>query len=196
MIKKILLVGTAVLSLASALPACAQYVPKVGNSGAATSSVLFASSPFKQIRLVSCIFTSDLATAQCAMYTGDTPMSIAYSNTAASKQFGVSATNGFTVGDFVVLEKMDGTWTNGQIASFGAATNIVCTDNLLATVPGDQIYHMRSLGSLPGQVSFAVPVNYQGEALTVSDTGRPLWLRVNGTSASKLTTATGKYETP
>lgn len=186
------------LCAALALPASSQtlptYVSKVGNVGAATSSVWFASSPFQQIRVVSLIATSDLATAQCIIRGGDTPLTIAYSNTAASKQLGVSATNGFTVGDFVIVEKMDGTWTNGQIASFGAATNIVCTDNLLATVPGDQIYKMSSLGTFPFGVSFAIPGNYQGDALAVGGRGRPVWLQLNGTSACKIVSASARYE--
>ena len=95
-------------------------------------------------------------------------------------------------GTSLLIETKAGAITNGQIASFGAATNIVLGQNIFATTPGDQLY---KLGTV---VKFWCGVqtnrNFQGEALFVGQRGRPVQVLVNGTSACALDSITGRYE--
>jgi hypothetical protein len=183
----------AALAIGLSIPARVQTVPTYTTltaSGSTTAVVYFATSPFQQVRIVNAFATSDLSTGKMTFYTGITPMTVAYTN-AAGTSVGVAATNGFTVGTWVLIETAAGVRTNGMIASFGAATNIVFAQGVCATTPGDQIYSLTSPVTLPvGSAS----VTYTGDALYVGNRGRPVMVRVNGTSACSLDTITGRYE--
>ena|ERR1017187_1499841 len=192
MMKQILKIGLAFALLASALPGWAQTIPSYTTltaSGSTTATVVFATSPFQQVRIVTAFATSDLSTSKLAFRTGVTPLTVAYTNGVT--QVGVSATNGFAVGTWVLIETKAGATTNAQIASFGAATNIIFTSNAIATTPGDQIY------SLSAPVLLTVgsnSVTFTGDALYVGNRGRPVMVYVNGTSACSLDTVSGRYE--
>ena len=159
-------------------------------SGSTTATVYFAESPYQQVRVVSAMETSDLSTSVVSFLTGVTPMTVAYTN-AAGTWVGVAATNGFTVGTWCLIETKAGVITNGMIASFGAATNIVFAQNVCATTPGDQIY------SLSAPVKLAVGAAakaYTGDMIYVGNRGRPVMVFINGTSACSLDAITARYE--
>ena len=182
------------LVAATGLSALAQQLPVFvtqSASGTTTSFVSFATSPMQQIRMVGAIASSDLSSANILIRGGTTPVTCAYTNPAGTS-FGVAATNGFYVGDFVVIEKVSGAITNGQITAFGAATNIVLGQNVFATVPGDQMYRLDAGVKLWCGVQ--TNRNYQGDALYVGQRGRPVHVIVNGTSACSLDSITGRYE--
>ena len=177
-----------------ALPALGQTVPTFvtyTGSGTTTAWVQCASSPMQQIRVVQAIASSDLAGANLLFSSGTVPNTITKSN-ALGTTIDVAYTNGFAVGDLVILEKADGTVTNAQITAFTGATNIVFGFNIPQTLPGDQIYKM----STPVKLWVGVFTNrvYSGEAIFVGNRGRPVQVLVNGTSACSLDAITARYE--
>jgi len=177
-----------------ALPALGQSVPtfvSYTGSGTTTAWVQCASSPMQQIRVVQAIASSDLAGANLLFSSGTVPNTITKSN-ALGATIDVAYTNGFAVGDLVILEKANGTVTNAQITAFTGATNIVFGFNIPQTLPGDQIYKM----STPVKLWVGVFTNrvYSGEAIFVGNRGRPVQVLVNGTSACSLDAITARYE--
>jgi hypothetical protein len=118
-------------------------------------------------------------------------LSITKSN-ALGTTIDVAYTNGFAVGDIVLLEKQTGVITNAQIASFTGATNIVFTYNIPQTLAGDQIYKLGAATTL--WVGVQTNRNFQGEAIFVGNRGRPVQVLVNGTSACSLDSITARYE--
>jgi hypothetical protein len=161
-------------------------------SGRSTSVVLFASSPGQQLRVVQAIASSDLASANLTLKTGATPLTVAYTNPAAAKQIGVSSTNGFATGDYLILETASGLVTNAQITGFGAATNITLASQVYPTVPGDQVYKLGSATTL--FVGTATNRTFSSEAVFVGNRGRPVQAIVNGTSACSLDAVSARYE--
>jgi len=191
--KQILL--TAALAVGLAIPSSAQvaspsFVTQTA-SGTTTAITFFATSPTLQMRVVGAIASSDLAGSVITFKSGTTPLTITKTN-AAGTTIGVAATNGFTVADFVIVETKSGLLTNAQIASFTGATNIVFTDKIMATVPGDQLYKLGTAATLP--VGATAGKNYQGAALFVGQRGRPVQVTVNGTTNCSLDSVTGCYE--
>ena len=178
-----------------AMPARAQYtVPTfvtLAASGTTTSVVYFASSPAQQIRVVQTIASSDLASANLLLSTGVTPLSITKSN-ASGTTIDVAYTNGFAVGDQVVLETAAGVITNQAIASFTGSTNIVFANSVPITRIGDQIYKMSTAVKLWTGV-FTNRV-LSGEAIYVGNKGRPVQVLLNSTSAGSLDAITARYE--
>jgi len=178
-----------------AMPARAQYtVPTfvtLAASGTTTSVVYFASSPAQQIRVVQTIASSDLASANLLLSTGVTPLSITKSN-ASGTTIDVAYTNGFAVGDQVVLETAAGVITNQAIASFTGSTNIVFANKVPITRIGDQIYQMSTAVKLWTGV-FTNRV-LSGEAIYVGNKGRPVQVLLNSTSAGSLDAITARYE--
>ena len=177
-----------------ALQALGQSVPvfvSYTGSGTTTAWVQCASSPMQQIRVVQAIASSDLAGANLLFSSGTVPNTITKSN-ALGATIDVAYTNGFAVGDLVILEKANGTVTNAQITAFAGATNIVFGFNIPQTLPGDQIYKM----STPVKLWVGVFTNrvYSGEAIFVGNRGRPVQVLVNGTSACSLDAITARYE--
>lgn len=160
-------------------------------SGTTTSVTYFASSPFMQARIVGAIASSDLTSANLTFKTGTTPLSITKSN-AAGTTIDVAYTNGFAVGDFVLLEKASGVMTNAQIVSFTGSTNITFNYNIPQTLVGDQIYKLGAATTLWCGVQ--TNRNFQGEAIFVGQKGRPVQVYVNGTSACSLDSITARYE--
>jgi hypothetical protein len=188
------LLAIAGLVVMLALSALGQAVPTFltfTGSGTTTAWVQCASSPMQQVRIVQAIASSDLAGANLLFSTGIVPNTITKSNVLGTT-IDVSYTNGFGVGDLVVLEKINGTVTNAQITAFTGATNIIFGFNIPATVPGDQIYKM----STPVKLWVGVFTNrvYSGEAIFVGNRGRPVQVLVNGTSACSLDAITAHYE--
>ena len=182
------------LAVTLALPALGQSVPafvSYTGSGTTTAWVQCASSPMQQIRVVQAIASSDLAGANLLFSSGTVPNTITKSN-ALGTTIDVAYTNGFAVGDLVILEKANGTVTNAQITAFTGATNIVFGFNIPQTQPGDQIYKM----STPVKLWVGVFTNrvYSGEAIFVGNRGRPVQVLVNGTSSSSLDAITARYE--
>ena len=191
--KEILL--TAALAIGLAIPVAAQigspvFVTQTA-SGTTTAVTFFATSPTLQVRVVGAIASSDLAGSVITFKSGTTALTITKTNVAGTT-IDVAATNGFTVADFVIVETKRGVLTNAQIASFTGATNIVFTDKVMATLPGDQIYKLGSAITLP--VGATAGKNYQGEALFAGQRGRPVQVIVNGTSACSLDSITAGYE--
>jgi hypothetical protein len=191
--RKILI--TAALLVGFATSAWAQYtIPTFVTqtaSGTSTAVTYFATSPLQQIRIVGAIASSDLSSANITFKTGTTPLSITKSN-ALGTTIDVAYTNGFAVGDFVLLEKLSGVMTNAQIASFTGSTNITFGYNIPQTLVGDQIYKLGTATTLWCGVQ--TNRNYQGEALFVAQRGRPVQVIVNGTSACSLDSVTARYE--
>jgi hypothetical protein len=191
--KEILL--TAALAIGLTIPVTAQvgspvFVTQTA-SGTSTAVTFFATSPTLQMRVVGAIASSDLAASVITFKAGTTPLTITKTNVAGTT-IDVAATNGFTVADFVIVETKSGSLTNAQIASFTGATNIVFTDKVMATVPGDQIYKLGSATTL--WVGIYTNRNFQGEAIFVGQRGRPVQVQVTGTSACSLDSITGRYE--
>ncbi|MCX6915756.1 MAG: hypothetical protein NT167_22375 [Verrucomicrobia bacterium] len=160
-------------------------------SGTTTATVYFATSPFMQVRVVTAIASSDLATANLTLRTGVTPLTIIKTNTAGTT-IDVAATNGFATGDWVLVETAAGVLTNGTIASFTGATNIVFGGNVCATVPGDQIYRLSSPVTL--SVGAVTNKTYTGDMIYVGNRGRPVVVKINGTSGCTLDAITARYE--
>ena len=160
-------------------------------SGTTTAWVQCASSPMQQVRIVQAIASSDLAGANMLFSTGTTANTITKSN-ALGTTIDVAYTNGFKIGDLVVLEKANGTVTNAQITAFTGATNITFGFNIPQTLVGDQIYKM----STPVTLWVGVITNrvFSGEAIFVGTRGRPVQVLVNGTSACSLDAITARYE--
>jgi hypothetical protein len=183
--------GLALSCLAPDIKAEPPTYATLNASGTTTAVVHFATSPQQQIRIVGAIASSDLAGANIILSGGTTAATCAYTNPIGTS-FGVSRTNGFAVGDFVLIEKASGAMTNGQITAFGAATNIVLGQNIFATQPGDQLYKLDTPVSLWCGVQ--TNRNFQGEALFVGQRGRPVRVLVNGTSACSLDSVTARYE--
>ena len=186
---------TAALAIGLTIPVTAQvgspvFVTQTA-SGTSTAVTFFATSPTMQTRVVGAIASSDLAASVITFKAGTTPLTMTKTNVAGTT-IDVAATNGFTVADFVIVETKSGSLTNAQIASFTGATNIVFTDKVMATVPGDQIYKLGTATTLP--VGSTSGKNYQGEALFVGQRGRPVQVIVNGTSACSLDSVTAHYE--
>jgi len=69
-----------------------------------------------------------------------------------------------------------------QIAGLSGGTNIVFTDKVMATLPGDQVYKLSAAALLPVGAATA---NYQGEAIFVGNRGRPVSVSINATSACR-----------
>lgn len=186
---------TAALLGGMAASAWAQYtVPTFVTqtaSGTSTSVTYFATSPLQQIRIVGAIASSDLAAANITFKTGTTPLSITKSN-ALGTTIDVSYTNGFAIGDHVLIEKASGVITNAQITAFTGATNITFNYNIPQTLVGDQIYKLGTATTLWCGVQ--TNRNYQGEAIFVGNRGRPVQVIVNGTSACSLDAITARYE--
>ena len=178
-----------------AMPARAQYTAPtfvtLAASGTTTSVVYFASAPAQQIRVVQTIASSDLASANLLLSTGVTPLSITKSN-ASGTTIDVAYTNGFAVGDQVVLETAAGVITNQAIASFTGSTNIVFANKVPITRIGDQIYQMSTAVKLWTGV-FTNRV-LSGEAIYVGNKGRPVQVLLNSTSAGSLDAITARYE--
>jgi hypothetical protein len=191
--KEILL--AAALAIGLTIPVAAQVASPVfvtqTASGTTTAVTFFATSPTLQTRVVGAIASSDLAGSVITFKAGTTPLTITKTNVAGT-MIDVAATNGFIVADFVIVETKSGSLTNAQIASFTGPTNIVFTDKVMATVPGDQIYKLGTVTTLP--VGATAGKNYQGEALFVGQRGRPVQVIVNGTSACSLDSVTACYE--
>lgn len=183
------LIAVAVLMLGVAAWAQPVYETKTA-SGTTTSVCYFATSPFQQARVVQAIATSDLATSVLTFKSGTTPMTCAYTN-PVDVNFGVAATNGFFVGDFVIVETAAGAITNAQITGFTKATNMIFKDKIMATVPGDMVYRLGAATTLP--VGAATKV-YSGEAIFVGNRGRPIMVKVDGTSACSLDAISARYE--
>lgn len=160
-------------------------------SGTTTATVYFATSPFMQVRVVTAIASSDLATANLTFRTGVTPLTIIKTN-AAGTTIDVAMTNGFSAGDWVLVETAAGVITNSSIASFTGATNIVFSQNVCATVPGDQIYKLSSPVTL--LVGAVTNKTYTGDMIYVGNRGRPVVVKVNATSVSSLDAITARYE--
>jgi hypothetical protein len=183
------------LAAGLAIPALGQYTAPTfvtqTASGTTTSVTFFATSPLAQIRIVGAIASSDLASANLTFKSGTTPVTCAYTN-GSSTWFGVVATNGFAIGDFVLVETKAGVMTNAQITGFTLATNIIFADKIMATVPGDQLYKLGTATTLWCGVQ--TNRNFQGEALFVGQRGRPVQVIVNGTSACSLDSVTARYE--
>jgi hypothetical protein len=191
--KNILL--TAALAIGLAISVSAQvgsptFITQTA-SGTTTAVTFFATSPTLQTRVVGAIASSDLASANLTFKSGTTPLSITKSN-ALGTTIDVGYTNGFAVGDIVLLEKATGVITNAQIASFTGATNIVFSYNIPQTLVGDQIYKLGAATTL--WVGVQTNRNYQGEALFVGQRGRPVQVLVNGTSACSLDSITARCE--
>ena len=182
------------LAIALVLPARGQTVPTYTTltaSGTTTATVAFATSPLQQVRIVSAFATSDLAASTIKFWTGATPLTITASN-AIGTTVVVASTNGFTVGDMVMLETAAGARTNSTIASFTGSTNITFAQNVFAMVPGDQIY---DCGQSPVTLKVGSgSVTYTGDMIYVGNRGRPVLVRVNGTSACSLDAITAKCE--
>jgi hypothetical protein len=181
-------------TLALPITAPGQWVPTFvtyTGSGTTTAWVQCASSPMQQVRIVQASASSDLASANMLFSSGTVPNTITKSNVLGTK-IDVAYTNGFAVGDLVILEKATGTVTNAQITAFTGATNITFGFNIPATVPGDQIYKM----STPVKLWVGVVTNrvFSGEAIFVGNRGRPVQVLVNGTSACSLDAITARYE--
>jgi len=189
------LILAAGLAAGLVIPALGQYTAPTfvtqTASGTSTAVTYFATSPLQQIRIVGAIASSDLASANITFKTGTTPLSITKSN-ALGTTIDVAYTNGFAVGDFVLLEKANGVLTNAQIASFTGSTNITFGYNIPQTLVGDQIYKLGTATTLWCGVQ--TNRNYQGEALFVAQRGRPVQVIVNGTSACSLDSVTARYE--
>jgi len=102
----------------------------------------------------------------------------------------VAYTNGFAVGDLVILEKANGTLRTRRSPRLPGHTNIVFGFNIPQTLPGDQIYKM----STPVKLWVGVFTNrvYSGEAIFVGNRGRPVQVLVNGTSACSLDAITAR----
>jgi hypothetical protein len=191
--KNILL--TAALAIGLAISVSAQvgsptFITQTA-SGTTTAVTFFATSPTLQTRVVGAIASSDLASANLTFKSGTTPLSITKSN-ALGTTIDVGYTNGFAVGNIVLLEKATGVITNAQIASFTGATNIVFSYNIPQTLVGDQIYKLGAATTL--WVGVQTNRNYQGEALFVGQRGRPVQVLVNGTSACSLDSITARCE--
>lgn len=191
MIGKLIAVCGLAGAIALSAPAQVPSYTTLNSSGTSTSVVYFATGPDRQVRIVGAVASSDLAAARMSFTTGTTPLSITKSN-AAGTTIDVARTNGFTVGDFVLVEKATGVITNAMIASFTGATNIVFANNVPQTLVGDQIYKMSSAVTL--WVGVFTNRAYMGEAVYVGNRGRPVQVIVNGTSACSLDSVTGRYE--
>jgi hypothetical protein len=191
--KNILLTGALAIGLAisvSAQVGSPIFITQTA-SGTTTAVTFFATSPTLQMRVVGAIASSDLVSANLTFKSGTTPLSITKSN-ALGTTIDVGYTNGFAVGDIVLLEKATGVITNAQIASFTGATNIVFSYNIPQTLVGDQIYKLGAATTLG--VGAQTNRNYQGDALFVGQRGRPVQVLVNGTSACSLDSITARYE--
>ena len=191
--KNILLTGALAIGLAisvSAQVGSPIFITQTA-SGTTTAVTFFATSPTLQMRVVGAIASSDLVSANLTFKSGTTPLSITKSN-ALGTTIDVSSTNGFAVGDIVLLEKATGVITNAQIASFTGATNIVFSYNIPQTLVGDQIYKLGAATTLG--IGAQTNRNYQGDALFVGQRGRPVQVLVNGTSACSLDSITARYE--
>jgi hypothetical protein len=182
------------LTLALAVPVFGQTIPTYltkSSSGTTTAMVHFVTSPMQQVRIVSAFATSDLTGSKMTFWPGNTPQTVTVSNVLGTTVT-VAATNGFAVGDLVILEKASGAGTNATIASFGSTTNLVFTQNVFATVPGDQVY---DAGASPTSLSVGSnSVTLTGDMIYVGNRGRPVVVRVNGTSACSLDAITARYE--
>ena len=92
----------------------------------------------------------------------------------------------------VMLETAPGARTNSTIASFTGSTNITFAQNVLAMVPGDQIY---DCGQSPVTLKVGSgSVTYTGDMIYVGNRGRPVMVKVNGTSACSLDAITARIE--
>jgi hypothetical protein len=189
------ILATMAVAVAIALPAMAQTPIPVYQtltaSGTTTATVYFATSPSQQARIVAAVASSDLAGANITFRTGVTPLSITKSN-AAGATIDVAATNGFAAGDWVILETAAGVITNAVIASFTGATNIVFVESVPITRIGDQIYKASTAVTL--WCGVFTNRAYMGEAVYVGNRGRPVMVKVNGTSACSLDSVTARYE--
>ena len=176
--KKLLSIG---LGLSLAFGAAAQ-IPTFKSftaTGSTNASILIPYSPNSQIRLVSAIESSDLASSQLLLFTGGT-------------SYYVTATNG-GIGTNLVLNATNGLTTSSILAIHTPATNFVFTNNSLSSngpgfanafptnVPANSEVEILTLGPTLG-VGANVYKVYASDGLYVGPYGRDMWAVLNGTS--------------
>jgi hypothetical protein len=164
------------------------YVTKSA-TGTTLSTNIFASSANTQIRVVGAFAQSDKAGSVISFRTGTTPFTIGASN-ASGITLQVVSTNGMPATPTILIEAAAGTVL---CTVSTVATNILtlAVASGIATVPGDQLYVMSAAQTLPVGSN---TVNYQGEALFVGNSGRPVSVVVDGTSGCTNGPVTARYE--
>src|ERR1022692_169909 len=163
------------------------------------SFAYFKSDFQRQIRIVNVIASSDTNTAALNFYTGTTPHPITVAtNPAAATNIVLESTIGFTPTNYVVFEPVIGTPFAAICYSTNNGTNLVLVaapSSALAV--GDQVYVLSSPTQLPcvsGSLNGGTNVAYSSDALFVGNYGRPVLVRLNGSTTNWISTASAHYD--
>lgn len=163
---------------------CQAQLPTYKSShatGTTAATNIFVPSPQSQIRLVSDIATSDLATSGITYYTGTTAHYVTAGTNANSTTIFLESTNGFGTGSLVYIQ---GATSNVVMTLSSLATNGVAI--MTAAIPfattNNQEVEILSAGPTYG-VGAATNKVYSSEALYVGNYGRAVVAVTTGTSA-------------
>jgi hypothetical protein len=168
------------------------YITKSG-TGSTSADAIFPAAANAALRLTSYDAKSDLTSATLKAYVGTAVSTLASNalSTATNVYVTAGATN-FTAADIVVIQRGD-TMSAAIVDSVDGNTNINLTGQIgTAASAGDKIYLMGTVYTTPVQTTNAIRV--AGEAVIVARKRYPLLLRITGTSACAINSATAHWD--
>ncbi len=179
------------LAAVTALAALPTY-KTISASGTSAAAAIFQHDPNSQIRVVSAIVSSDLATSTLSFYTGTTAHYLTATNAAADTSIQVESTNGIAnsallyiatpSSNFVVTVSGFTSPTNVTVSALGAAAPIGSEVEVLsAATPVLQV------GAITNKV-------FSSEALFVGNYGRAVYVKQTGTSHASLDAVSAHYD--
>lgn len=180
--KKIALLGTVAL-FAVAAQAQGSY-QQLNATNQTLAQVLFSGKANQQ-QVVYLDATSDLAGSLVTFQSGTSSASVAtaQTNTAATNLF-VAAYGVITNGNAVVIQTQSGYLTNLTVGTVSNGTNMNFTSAIgFPLAVGDNVWLLGNTRTTPcGNTTLRI----YNEAIYIADPGRPISVKVNGTSAVTL----------
>ncbi len=159
------------------------------------STVVFPAAPTKSIRLVSYDVASGTATGYVAYAGGTTVTTMTKTNTLTGNtgtNIYVASTNGFAVGDTVVLQGSDDTAYAFLVDSFSTTTNLAVSEPIPALFAvGTKVYRM---GDYRTSVIGATTIRVAGEALMIAQRRKPVIVQVYVDTGGKVNNAVVHYD--
>jgi hypothetical protein len=152
------------------------------HTGTTAADILIPNAPQSQIRIVSAIESSDLATAGLSLYSGITASSTAIGTVTNGTNLILLSVTGFTIPGYVSVH-IPG-YTNITLgAASVSGTNITMSNTMPFTVPAG--IEVESLQAVPQILSCGVSTNktFVSDGLFVGQPGLDVWAHLTGTSA-------------
>jgi len=169
------------------------YITKSG-TGTTSADAIFPAAANAALRLTAYDVKSDLTSATLKFYVG-TKVSTIASNalSTATNVFVTAGATNFSNTDIVVIQHADETMTALVAAAPEGNTNVCFTGQIgVAVTAGAKVYKLGTVYTT--QVQSTNVIRVAGESILVTGRRMPLLLRVTGTSACSINSATGKYD--